>query len=82
MKMYVVSDIHGHATILKRALRKAGFDPQNSDHLLICCGDCFDRGKENRAVLEYLQSIPGKILIRAITKICWNGLCGEAPSAP
>lgn len=78
MKMYVVSDIHGHATILKRALRKAGFDPQNSDHLLICCGDCFDRGKENRAVLEYLQSIPGKILIRGnhedmLKRAMWRG---------
>ena len=63
-KLFVVSDIHGHATILKKALQDAGFDPQNPDHLLVCCGDCFDRGVENRAVLDYLRSIPNKVLIR------------------
>jgi serine/threonine protein phosphatase 1 len=63
-KLFVVSDIHGHATILKKALQDAGFDPQNTQHLLVCCGDCFDRGVENRAVLKYLRSIPNKVLIR------------------
>ena len=64
MKLFAVSDIHGHATIFQNALQKAGFDPQNADHLLVCCGDCFDRGSENRAVLEILNSIPNKVLIR------------------
>lgn len=64
MKLFAISDIHGHATILKHALQNAGFDPKDPSHLLICCGDCFDRGVENRAVLEYLQKIPNKVLIR------------------
>lgn len=64
MKLFAVTDIHGHATKLKNALQEAGFDPQNPDHLLISCGDSFDRGRENRAVLDYLQSIPNKVLVR------------------
>ncbi|MBQ8287714.1 MAG: metallophosphoesterase [Clostridia bacterium] len=63
-KLFVVSDIHGHATLMKQALTDAGFNPQDPSHLFICCGDCFDRGSENRAVLEYIQSLPRKVLIR------------------
>ena len=64
MKIFAISDIHGHGSILKKALQEAGFDSQNPDHLLVCCGDCFDRGRENRLVMEFLQSIPNKILVR------------------
>ena len=64
MKIFAVSDIHGHYTELRAALDKAGFDSTNADHMLICCGDCFDRGRENRAVLEYLSALPRKILIK------------------
>lgn len=64
MKIFAVSDIHGHYTELMHALDCAGFDSTNTDHMLICCGDCFDRGNENRAVLEYLSALPRKILIR------------------
>jgi ASC-1-like (ASCH) protein len=45
-------------------LQESGFDPKNPEHLLIVCGDCFDRGRQNRAVLEYLRCIPNKVLIR------------------
>ena len=64
MKIFAVSDIHGHYTELKSALDKAGFESTNTEHMLICCGDCFDRGSENRAVLEYLSALPRKILIK------------------
>ena len=63
-KLFVVSDIHGHADQLIEALTAAGFDWENPTHLLIVCGDCFDRGRQNRAVLEYLSKIENKILIR------------------
>ena len=63
-KLFVVSDIHGHYTILKEALRNAGFDENNEDHLLICCGDLFDRGDENREVYEYIRKIKHKVLIK------------------
>lgn len=63
-KMFAVSDIHGHATLLKLALDKAGFEPDNPDHLFIGCGDYFDKGVENRQVLRYLEGLPRKVLVR------------------
>ena len=63
-KIFVVSDIHGHYYDLKKALEKAGFRVNDEAHLLIVCGDCFDRGEENRAVFEYLNKIQNKILIK------------------
>lgn len=62
--IFAVSDVHGHYTILKKALEDAGFDRTNGDHLLVVCGDCFDRGCENVEVLEFLSAIDNKILIR------------------
>ncbi len=64
MKLFAVSDAHGHASVLKRDLEAAGFGVGREDHLLVCCGDIFDRGGENRAMLAYLESIPNKVLLR------------------
>ena len=63
-KLFVISDIHGHYCLLKKALDKAGFDPKNPDHLLVGCGDYFDRGRENREVLQYLERVENKVLLR------------------
>lgn len=63
-KLFVVSDIHGHCTILKQALEQAGFDRNNEEHLLICCGDYFDRGDENLEVLQFFERLPRKVLLR------------------
>ena len=63
-KLFVVSDIHGFFDEFKTALDAAGFDENNEDHWLIVCGDCFDRGRQPKAVLMYLQSLPRKVLIR------------------
>lgn len=54
-KIFAVSDIHGHYHILKEALDRAGFDDSNDNHLLVCCGDYFDRGDENVEVLIILK---------------------------
>ncbi|MBQ9116427.1 MAG: metallophosphoesterase [Clostridia bacterium] len=62
--LFVTTDIHGHATELKEALKEAGFRRDNPDHLLVVCGDYFDRGTENRAVYTYLDGLKNKILIR------------------
>ena len=64
MKLFVVSDIHGHATLLKDALNNAGYDKENNNHLLICCGDLFDRGTENLEVLKFFERIDRKIMIK------------------
>lgn len=63
-KQFVVSDIHGHYTLLKEALDKAGFDKDDPDHLLICCGDYFDRGSENVEVLKFFERLKHKVLLR------------------
>ncbi|MBQ3137786.1 MAG: metallophosphoesterase [Clostridia bacterium] len=63
-KLFIISDIHGFYTEMKAALDNAGFCENDDGHLLICCGDYFDRGKENRKVFEYLEKVNNKILIR------------------
>ena len=51
-KFFVVSDIHGCATVFKSCLRSAKFEKDNPNHVLLCLGDCFDRGFENVEVLK------------------------------
>ena len=63
-KIFALSDIHGHATLMKQALLSAGFDKDNDDHFLVVLGDLFDRGSENRAVWEYLRGVKNKVIIR------------------
>ena len=63
-KLFVVSDIHGHYTILREAPDRAGFDRNDPNHLLICCGDYFDRGTENMEVLRFFERLPHKVLLR------------------
>ena len=62
-KLFVVSDIHGHCTLLKEALKNAGFDSENEAHLLICLGDYFDRGDENKEVLKFFERLKHKVLL-------------------
>lgn len=62
--LFVVSDVHGHYTLLKAALDNAGFDEDNENHLLICCGDYFDRGNENVEVLKFFERLKYKVLLR------------------
>lgn len=63
-KFFVTSDIHSFYTPLKKALDEAGFDPNNKEHWLIVCGDCFDRGDESEEVLRFLMSFERKILVK------------------
>ena len=63
---FVTSDIHGYASVLKESLKEKGFDKRNPNHILIVCGDVFDRGTEPLEVYKFLKSIPKKrcILIK------------------
>lgn len=65
-KYFVVSDIHSFSSELKYSLRQAGFNKRNKNHILIVCGDVFDRGDETVETYKYLKSIPKKrcILIK------------------
>jgi len=51
---FVFSDTHGDFSALLTALDKAGFDPANEEHILICLGDSYDRGNENVQVYQFL----------------------------
>lgn len=64
MKLFVVSDIHGFYDILVESLSKAGFDKNNPNHLLICCGDYWDRGNQPLQVMNYLMSLDNVILVK------------------
>ena len=64
MRYFCVSDIHGYYDQLLYALEKAGFDKNNPEHMLISCGDHFDRGRKPVEVMNYLMALPRKILIR------------------
>lgn len=73
-KLFVVSDIHSFYTPLKKALDEKGFDPNNEDHWLIVCGDCFDRGDESGLVLHFLMSLERKILVKGNHDILFKSL--------
>ncbi len=63
-KLFVVSDVHGHCTMLIKKLKEAGYDKENENHLLISLGDHFDRGNESLQVLRFFRSLERKVLIR------------------
>ena len=63
-KFFVVSDVHGFYDELLNTLDDAGFDPENTDHYLISCGDNFDRGPQNLEVQKFFIRAPRTILIR------------------
>ena len=63
-KIFVVSDINGYYTLLEDALVRVGFDKENENHLLVCLGDYFDRGRENLEVLKFFERLKNKVLLR------------------
>lgn len=59
MKTYFAcSDIHGFFDEFTRDLFQAGFDLNNPEHILIVCGDIFDRGRKPLELYHFLRSIP------------------------
>lgn len=66
-KLFVVSDVHGHYHEMIDALEQAGFDENNENHLLISCGDEFDRGEHSLAVYTYfrrLESVNKAVILK------------------
>ena len=63
-KFFIVSDVHGFYDEMKLALHEAGFDPKNEEHWLVGCGDYLDRGRQPQQVINYLMSLPRKILVK------------------
>jgi serine/threonine protein phosphatase 1 len=74
-KLFVISDVHSHLFALQKALTEKGFDPNNTEHILISCGDLFDRGPDSLELLHYIMSLPNKILIRGNHDSLLETLC-------
>ena len=56
-KFFVVSDVHGHYSELRRALKRAGFRVTEPSHKLIVVGDSFDRGSESYELYKWLSKL-------------------------
>lgn len=63
---FVSSDIHSYYDEYLFSLSQKGFDINNPNHVLIICGDLFDRGPKSRELLDFLFNLPEdrRILIR------------------
>ena len=61
-RLVVCSDIHGFYDKLMDALDKVNFNPETD--LFISCGDAMDRGKQPREVIEFLNGLPNKVLVK------------------
>lgn len=62
-KYFVCSDLHSFFTEFKEALVKNGFDIENKDHILVVCGDLFDRGQETLCLYNFVRSLPDERFI-------------------
>ena len=74
-KFFCISDVHGFYDEMKIALDNAGFDPNNEEHWLISCGDHWDRGPRPYEVMQYLKSLPRKVLIKGNHEYLFEDCC-------
>ena len=77
MKLFVTSDIHSFYEPFIKALNEAGFDPNNEEHWLVVCGDCFDRGPDSVKLLHYLMSLERKVLVKGNHDLLLDDLCSR-----
>ena len=59
VKLFVFSDPHGEGEALEAALREAGFERGNPQHIPLCAGDMFDRGAYSRELFEFMMRNKG-----------------------
>lgn len=57
MKLFVMSDIHSFYDEMITALDLKGFDEDDPNHILVICGDLFDRGPDAKKVLAYAKKM-------------------------
>lgn len=56
-KFFVCSDIHSAFTPWMKALDNAGFDENNPEHIIVVCGDLFDRMDESLQVYDFAKDM-------------------------
>ena len=78
-KYFITSDIHSFYTPFIKELNRKGFDIENEEHILVICGDLFDRGNESLKLYEFIKSIPKsrRILIRGNHEYLFIDLLGK-----
>ena len=64
MKIFAVSDLHSFFNETQEALSAAGFNPEDENHLLVVCGDAFDRGPDSVKMLEWLLSLERLVYVK------------------
>lgn len=76
-KYFISSDIHSFFDEWQLAITKKGFDIANKDHIIVICGDIFDRGNKPLEVYNFLKSLPKerRILIRGNHEILLREMC-------
>lgn len=64
--LFVSADIHSYYDEWMKALKRKKFDINNPDHIIVVCGDIFDRGPKPVEVYEFLKNLPKerKVLVR------------------
>lgn len=62
-KYFVMSDIHSFFDPMQKALLSSGFKIDNDEHILIICGDIFDRGNQSQELFDWLFELPQDRLI-------------------
>lgn len=56
-KYFVFSDVHGEYDALMSSLTEAGFSINDPNHILISCGDNFDRGPRSKELYSYFSQL-------------------------
>lgn len=78
MTIFACSDIHSAYEPWMDALKKAGFNEDNPEHIIVLCGDAFDRLDESEKVFLFIMRMVEKgriILIRGNHDILLEELC-------
>ena len=75
MRLFCVSDIHSYFTPFKKVLDAKGFEANNPEHLLIICGDLFDRGPETIPLIDYLNNLTNVVLIKGNHETLMEKMC-------
>ena len=63
MKYFVTADVHGFYDELILALKQKGFDENDSSHILIICGDLFDRGDKPQQIIDFVNKLKKRVIL-------------------
>lgn len=72
-RMIVCSDIHGFYDELMKALDEVNFDSEKD--LFISLGDNIDRGSKSQEVIDFILSLPNKVLVKGNHCTLFEDLC-------